>query len=259
MSAPAPADKKSKFKFSSLLHSKDKPNPTSANDTPPANLQRNSNTDSGYGGSEPSYGENAAPPSLTGSDESQYVPPKDSNGQTVTTTTTTTTTTTSGGGGNTSIENNAPTSAYGNERGSGGSPPIPVRSSLRERSPNPSQQQHPAAMQGTSGVGGIRDRSPVSGTSPSRMNYSYPSRGGEHQSTLQGLKSAAVGVHGAGETLRSTVNSAVDRRFNTPAEKMAEHDRILQAGRQEMDTGRMPENRPQNMMPVKGILKKPSS
>ncbi|KAL9034180.1 MAG: hypothetical protein Q9180_005550 [Flavoplaca navasiana] len=78
-----------------------------------------------------------------------------------------------------------------------------------------------------------------------------------NQGTLQGLKSAAIGIHGAGETLRGTLNSAVDRRTGAPAERLAEHDRVLAAGRQEMDTGRMPmpENRPQQM-PPKGILKK---
>lgn len=46
----------------------------------------------------------------------------------------------------------------------------------------------------------------MEGTSPSRANFSYPNRGGmpsvqaqqqqqSHQSTLQGLKAAAVGIH----------------------------------------------------------------
>ncbi|KAL8992311.1 MAG: hypothetical protein Q9188_007618 [Gyalolechia gomerana] len=262
MSAPTSTEKKSKFKFSNLLHSKDKDTTTTTNPH-----------DSGYGGSEPSvtepYTQNTSP-SLTGSDESRNNP-NDQNA-TVTTTTTTTTTTTSGGGGlNTTIENNnndnnAPQnqSENGSRNEQGGSPPIPMRSSLRDRSPNP-------PMQG-SGNSTIRDRSPIPGTSPSsRTNFSYPNRGPfvqsappppqqqqpqpphAQQSTLQGLKSAAVGIHGASETLRGTLNSAVDRHTNAPPDILAEHERTIQGGRQEME--RMHEGRA-NPAPPKGILKK---
>ncbi|KAL8801675.1 MAG: hypothetical protein Q9182_004312 [Xanthomendoza sp. 2 TL-2023] len=262
MSDPATAEKKSKFKFSSLLHSKDKP--ASAADTKEPLSQRNSNTDSGYGGSNPSVTEptNHAPPSLTGSDESRF--DRNNDNQTVTTTTTTTTTTTSGGQPlNTTVENNGPASDYNNRTdGGAGSPPIPARSSLRERSPQPPPVQQ-------SNAGPLRDRSPVAGTSPNRTNFSYPNRGGgmtgqqqmtpqqqHNQGTLQGLKSAAVGFHGASETLRGTLNSAIDRRTGAPAERLADHDRVLAAGKHEMDTGRMPENRPNHQIPPKGILKK---
>ncbi|KAL8800359.1 MAG: hypothetical protein Q9223_007322 [Gallowayella weberi] len=230
MSDPTTSEKKSKFKFSSLLHSKDKP--ASAADTKDPLSQRNSNTDSGYGGSNPSVTEptNHAPPSLTGSDESRFDRNNNDN-QTVTTTTTTTTTTTSGGQPlNTTVENNGPAPDYNNRTdGGGGSPPIPARSSLRERSPQPPPMQQ-------SNTGPIRDRSPIGGTSSNRTNFSYPNRGG-------------------GETLRGTLNSAIDRRTGAPAERLADHDRVLAAGKHEMDTGRMPENRP-NQIPPKGILKK---
>lgn len=76
------------------------------------------------------------------------------------------------------------------------------------------------------------------------------------QSTLQGLKSAAVGIHGASETLRGTINSAVDRHTNAPADVLAEHDRTIAGGRHEME--RMHEARANNPNPAppKGILKK---
>ncbi|KAI4270694.1 MAG: hypothetical protein L6R38_007043 [Xanthoria sp. 2 TBL-2021] len=274
MSAPTNPEKKSKFKFSSLLHSKDKPDAANTTSRDPLS-QRNSNTDSGYGGSDPSVTAPSShvPPSLTGSDES-HADRDNNNNQTVTTTTTTTTTTTSGGQPiNTNVENNGSSSEYNNRTDGGGSPPIPVRSSLRDRSPNP-----PAMQQGNAGP--TRDRSPMGGTSPSgRTNFSYPNRGGgimggqqmggpppmggplmtpqqqHNQGTLQGLKNAAIGIHGAGETLRGTLNSAIDRRTGAPAERLMEHDRVLAAGRHEMETGKMPENRPQQM-PPKGILKK---
>ncbi|KAL8833280.1 MAG: hypothetical protein Q9170_004363 [Blastenia crenularia] len=258
MSAPTPAEKKSKFKFSNLLHSKDK--------DPVNNIQRNSNSDSGYGGSEPSvaaepYNQNAAP-SLTGSDESRNN--RDDQGQTVTTTTTTTTTTTSGGGLNTSVENNAPPNQSSNpdhnSRNEQGSPPIPMRSSLRDRSPNPSTQ----------GSSTMRDRSPIAGTSPSRTNFSYPNRGpfvapaGQapptqqqaQQGTLQGLKSAARGINGASETLRGTLNSAVDRHTNAPPEILAEHDRTIANGRQDMERMHAARAGQGTAAPPKGILKK---
>ncbi|KAI4240995.1 MAG: hypothetical protein L6R42_011394, partial [Xanthoria sp. 1 TBL-2021] len=177
MSAPTNSEKKSKFKFSSLLHSKDKPDATNTTAKDPL-TQRNSNTDSGYGGSDPSVTAPSShvPPSLTGSDESHADRDNNNNNnnnQTVTTTTTTTTTTTSGGQPiNTSVENNGPSSEYNNRADGGGSPPIPVRSSLRDRSPNP-----PSMQQGNAEP--TRDRSPMGGTSPSgRTNFSYPNRGG---------------------------------------------------------------------------------
>ena len=48
-------------------------------------------------------------------------------------------------------------------------------------------------------------------------------------------------IQGAGETLRGTVNSAVDRRFKAPPEQVAAHNQVAQAGREEIETGRMPE------------------
>ena len=95
------------------------------------------------------------------------------------------------------------------------------------------------------------------------------------QGTLQGLKTAAVGIHvrsslppppllrelslslpqhsqapslaksnivqGAGETLRGTLNSAVDRRFKASPEQIAAHNQVAQAGREEIESGRMSE------------------
>ncbi|KAL8797969.1 MAG: hypothetical protein Q9182_007073 [Xanthomendoza sp. 2 TL-2023] len=267
MSGPATAEKKSKFKSSSLFCSKDKPaSASSAADTKDPLSQRNSNTDSGYGGSNFSVTEatNHAPPSLTGSDESRFDRNNDNQTVTATTTTTTTTTTTSGGQlFNTTVENNGPASDYISNRtdGGAGSPPIPAHSSLRERSPQPPPMQQ-------SNAGPLRDRSPVAGTSPNRTSFPYPNRGGgmtgqqmtpqqqHNQGTLQGFKSAAVGFHGASETLRGTLNSAIDRRTGALAERLADHDRVLAADKHEMDTGRMPENRPSHQIPPKGILKR---
>ena len=207
-------DKKSKWRIPGIGHSKDPK-------TEPVN--RNSASDSTYG-SEPSNSLNNAP-SLTGSDASRNTQPqyeKNDQGQVVTTTTTTTTTTTSGGGPQQATTKSDPgqTSTSGED----GGPPIPVRSSMRERSPNPG-----------AGHGSInRERSP-SMTSPTngRSNFSYPSRTpppqsfqasgpNQHgmqptqqsmaqdqqdvmrgqqqtmagqQSTLSNLKSAAVGIH----------------------------------------------------------------
>ena len=48
-------------------------------------------------------------------------------------------------------------------------------------------------------------------------------------------------IQGAGEALRGTVNSAVDRRFKASPEQVAAHNQVAQAGREEIETGRMPE------------------
>jgi hypothetical protein len=55
---------------------------------------------------------------------------------------------------------------------------------------------------------------------------------------VQSLKTAAAGIHGAGETLRGTINSAVARRTGAPNEVVAAHDTVAAKGRQEIETGR---------------------
>lgn len=216
-SAMSPSDaqeKKSKWRIPGIGHSKDPK-------TEP--LNRNSASDSTYG-SEPSSSTNNAP-SLTGSDASrktqnQYE--RNDQGQVVTTTTTTTTTTTSGGGPQQASQKHDP--GQTTTSGEDGGPPIPVRSSMRERSPNP------GAGHGST----IRERSPnMSSPTNGRSNFSYPSRTpppqgfqapapnqqgmqpsqqsmaqgqqdvmrgqqqtmAGQQSTLANLKSAAVGIH----------------------------------------------------------------
>lgn len=62
-------------------------------------------------------------------------------------------------------------------------------------------------------------------------------------------------MQGASETLRGTLNSAVDRHTNAPPEILAEHDRTIQNGREQMEASRVLEHR-QNQAPPKGILKK---
>ncbi|KAM0806006.1 hypothetical protein BDR22DRAFT_830022 [Usnea florida] len=111
-----------------------------------------------------------------------------------------------------------------------------------------------------------------------RHNFSYPSRTppneraqvpGQSQtqmpiqqqpqnpSTLQNLKTAAVGIHGVGETLRGTLNSTVDRRFHAPPEQQAQNERVLNAGRQEIESGHLSEHSRQQGGPgTKGILRK---
>lgn len=76
-------------------------------------------------------------------------------------------------------------------------------------------------------------------------------------------------IQGAGETLRGTVNSAVDRRFNEQPATVAAHQQIAEQGRREIETGRLNHSAStatQNSyhpnvdrgmgMPRKGILRK---
>jgi len=53
---------------------------------------------------------------------------------------------------------------------------------------------------------------------------------------LQGVKAAAAQVHGAGETLRGTFNSGVDRTFDEPGAS-AKSDAVANQGVREMETG----------------------
>ncbi|KAF2737288.1 hypothetical protein EJ04DRAFT_510393 [Polyplosphaeria fusca] len=58
-------------------------------------------------------------------------------------------------------------------------------------------------------------------------------------STLHNLKTAAAGIHGAGETLRGTLNQTVDKRFAKPNATVHEKNQAtLDAGRTEIETGR---------------------
>ena len=188
--------KKSKWGLGGILH-KDRPV---------------SNADSTYG----SEGGSGAP-SLTGSDHSQPTSTfVNDQGQVVTTTTTTTTTTTSGGG---SAQTSGPhTSNFANridprvnssadqsevtetvQRRENDRPNIPQKSTMRDRSPNPPPQHlsGPPPIQTDGNYG--------SPSSPSgRQNFSYPGRAplnapaqgqGQQPSTLQNLKTAAVGIH----------------------------------------------------------------
>ena len=44
---------------------------------------------------------------------------------------------------------------------------------------------------------------------------------------------------GAGETLRGTLNSSVDRRFNAPPDKVAQHEQVANVGQQEISGGKL--------------------
>lgn len=189
MPEAASKEKRSKWGLSGLLHSHDNPNSRSTSHAP----------DSAYGGSEPSSSEGT-------SSRSTYDP-------SVTTITTTTTTTTTTGGPHSSstshktTDPNSDRNSYSEHDG----PPIPIKSSMRDRSPNPQN------LQAASGLA-PGDRSQMtaqSNTDPNRANFSYPSRtpppfnpsNPPHAardaptSTLQGLKSAAAGVHVGSSTL----------------------------------------------------------
>ncbi|KAG8528228.1 uncharacterized protein KY384_007145 [Bacidia gigantensis] len=241
-----------------------------------------SNVDSTYGseGSRSSYN------SAADSDQpQQHLAPNqviNDQGQVVTTTTTTTTTTTSTGSSSTAnsstngphnsslvnkldprVNDNASGTSSNDEMSSSGAPTIPNRSNMRDRSPQPLQ----TGRSSNAGPTPSSTQDPyLNSSSPnSRQNFSYPDRrqtgaaGGGGQGTLQGLKTAAVGIHGAGETLRGTFNSAVDKRFHDP-EAVARNQAIADSGRQEIESGKLSQaSRAQGGIgsaPVKGILRK---
>jgi len=66
------------------------------------------------------------------------------------------------------------------------------------------------------------------------VNYSRPAS----KSTFANLKSAAAGIHGAGETLRGTLNSSVDRHFGGSSAAIEKNQAAIEAGRYEIEKGK---------------------
>ncbi|KAF7508288.1 hypothetical protein GJ744_009433 [Endocarpon pusillum] len=90
------------------------------------------------------------------------------------------------------------------------------------------------------------------------------SRPGQRPGTFQNLKVAAAGIHGAGETLRGTLNSSIDRHIgHAPPEKLAAHQQVLAHGASEIESGKLYHDpaREQDRLRAKGrlggILRKP--
>ena len=54
-------------------------------------------------------------------------------------------------------------------------------------------------------------------------------------SKLQNLKSAAASIHGAGETIRGTLNSTVDRHLGADPKAMEKNQAAIETGRFEME------------------------
>lgn len=68
-------------------------------------------------------------------------------------------------------------------------------------------------------------------------------------------------IQGAGETLRGSLNRAVDKRFNAPPESIAAHQQVANSGRSEIESGKLSEGSRQGggigtPQAVKGILRK---
>jgi len=62
----------------------------------------------------------------------------------------------------------------------------------------------------------------------------YPPR----LSTAQSIRTAAAGIHGAGETLRGTLNAKVARHTGATPEEIAAHNAVVERGRREIETGK---------------------
>jgi hypothetical protein len=62
-------------------------------------------------------------------------------------------------------------------------------------------------------------------------------------STFTNLKTAAAGIHGAGETLRGTLNNTVDKRFAKPNSAVhAKNQAAIDKGRAEIESGHFVHN-----------------
>ncbi|KAJ3525371.1 hypothetical protein NM208_g11671 [Fusarium decemcellulare] len=70
---------------------------------------------------------------------------------------------------------------------------------------------------------------------PLQVPSHQPSAPTEKPSTIDNLKSAAAGIHGAGETLRGTLNSTVDKHFGANPKAMDKNQAAIDAGRYEIE------------------------
>lgn len=111
---------------------------------------------------------------------------------------------------------------------------VPLRSdALSPTRPHPPHFSYPSHAQ----PGQVRDEPQQAGPAPSRVGQ-HPEHSLQGQSTISNLKMAAAGLHGAGEALRGTVNSVVDRRLGADQETMRKNEAAIQAGRYEIENRR---------------------
>jgi len=93
--------------------------------------------------------------------------------------------------------------------------------------------QHPSYE--SIGSQGGHGQTPSYGQQPGAVNSSgYPPR----QSTAQSIRTAAAGIHGAGETLRGALNTKVASLTGGTQEEIAAHNAVTERGRREIETGR---------------------
>lgn len=135
----------------------------------------------------------------------------------------------------------------------------------QEQQPYPNQQGYP-------GQQNYREQRPYQGQPPHHSQQGYPnqqqqppnqepryyqdqlsshpsqntpiatSQQGTRPGTFQNLKTAAIGIHGAGETLRGTLNSSIDRHVgHAPPERLAAHEQVVSAGAAEIEAARFHE------------------
>jgi hypothetical protein len=123
-------------------------------------------------------------------------------------------------------------------------PRVPANQSLGAQDPNQGSYQ-PYRQESAIGQNSSRPRPPIDPShgqpglngQPAREHVPYSNGENRPQSTIQSLKFAAAGIHGAGETLRGALNSNIDRRTGASEAQMAKHNAVLERGRQEIETG----------------------
>lgn len=145
-------------------------------------------SDSTYGGSEASATSGNSLEYNNKNDNRTHKLNQNDNCQTVTTTTTTTTTTTFGRGSNTSSSHNADPSQHGNgcDYENIDRPSIPTKSTRRD--PSPSMGTNYSRPSNSSPLTTAAHTNALS-SNPANSHYR------PHSATLQGLKTAAAGIH----------------------------------------------------------------
>ncbi|KAF2185410.1 hypothetical protein K469DRAFT_738861 [Zopfia rhizophila CBS 207.26] len=220
------------------------------NVTPPTPPTRNRNA--------PSTHMSNNPPNVKNISKETRHDPNTGNVVPTTTTTTATTTTTTGPGGSTTVQmpvrdsrgaspqanvtNTGPTNFSYAAR----TPPTGVPRHVPAQQPVGHPQQHQAQQSG----GHLQQHQAhhnVGYREPANGGYPAPLRAGQRPqqpqplhkpSTLSNFKTAAAGIHGAGEPLRGTLNSTDDKRFVAPTSTVhAKNQQAINRGREEIETG----------------------
>lgn len=134
-------------------------------------------------------------------------------------------------------------------------PLIPERNARRSVEGPPGQARPPIPAVQSQEPYGRAPSGPQDYPSPARLPSDHkPPNGLGPTKTIDNLKRAAAGVHGAGDLLRGTFNSSIDKCFHEPDSPATQkNEAILERGRYETENQRF-QHGPNSSMPPLGQI-----